>query len=188
MLWAILAYTLAEHNISRFAMASKYSLLFQPLLIRQFRLRNRIVMPAMASNRKITAREGIEWYREWARGGVGLVIVEPATFDRFNSPKRRRLIICCLAVFMAASVLEAQIVIGEEEAKMEKSKEQNHFSVPGVVIDYSPAETGKYIGSPSIAILPNGYYVASHDFFGPGTTFESSAIQIRHIGCKYREI
>lgn len=39
--------------------------------------------------------------------------------------------------------------------------------VPGVVIAHSPASSGLYIGSPSIAVLPNGEYVASHDFFGP---------------------
>lgn len=39
--------------------------------------------------------------------------------------------------------------------------------VPGVVIDHSPASSGLYIGSPSLAVLPNGDYVASHDFFGP---------------------
>ena len=39
--------------------------------------------------------------------------------------------------------------------------------VPGVVVAYSPASSGKYIGSPSLAVLPNGDYVASHDFFGP---------------------
>jgi hypothetical protein len=39
--------------------------------------------------------------------------------------------------------------------------------VPGVVIDHSPAASGLYIGSPSLAILTNGHYVASHDFFGP---------------------
>ena len=38
---------------------------------------------------------------------------------------------------------------------------------PGVVIDHEPAKTGRYIGSPSIVILPDGDYVASHDFFGP---------------------
>ncbi len=39
---------------------------------------------------------------------------------------------------------------------------------PGVVIDYiAPAEKN-YIGSPSIAILPDGRYVASHDVFGNG--------------------
>jgi hypothetical protein len=40
--------------------------------------------------------------------------------------------------------------------------------VPGVVIDHSPARSNQFIGSPSIAILPDGQYVVSHDFFGPG--------------------
>ncbi len=44
---------------------------------------------------------------------------------------------------------------------------QTANEVPGVVIAHQPAATGQYIGSPSIAILPNGNYVASHDFFGP---------------------
>ena len=48
--------------------------------------------------------------------------------------------------------------------------------VPGVVIDYSPASSGMYIGSPSIAVLPDGAYVASHDFFGPKSTEHQSAI------------
>src|SRR5687767_14965226 len=39
---------------------------------------------------------------------------------------------------------------------------------PGVVIDFSPAAAKQYIGSPSIAILPDGSYVASHDYFAPG--------------------
>ncbi len=42
--------------------------------------------------------------------------------------------------------------------------------VPGIVVDYLPASTKTFIGSPSIAILPNGDYVASHDFFGPAST------------------
>ena len=40
----------------------------------------------------------------------------------------------------------------------------------------SPAATRSYIGSPSIAILPDGQYVASHDFFGPGSTNNRSVI------------
>jgi len=39
--------------------------------------------------------------------------------------------------------------------------------VPGVVIKHSPAPSKIYLGSPSIAILPNGDYVVSHDYFGP---------------------
>ncbi len=46
--------------------------------------------------------------------------------------------------------------------------------VPGIVIDHSPASSGLYIGSPSIVILKNGDYLASHDFFGPKSAeFES---------------
>ena len=48
--------------------------------------------------------------------------------------------------------------------------------VPGVVVDYLPASTRTFIGSPSIAILPNGDYVASHDFFGPATTEHQQAL------------
>lgn len=38
---------------------------------------------------------------------------------------------------------------------------------PGTIIDHIPASKLKYIGSPSIAVLPNGEYIASHDIFGP---------------------
>jgi hypothetical protein len=47
---------------------------------------------------------------------------------------------------------------------------------PGVVIDHQPAPTGQYIGSPSITILKNGNYVASHDLFGPKSTQGVSAV------------
>ncbi|MBR0339312.1 MAG: exo-alpha-sialidase, partial [Alistipes sp.] len=48
--------------------------------------------------------------------------------------------------------------------------------LPGVVINHSPASKGKYLGSPSICILPNGRYVASHDYFGPKTKEFETAI------------
>jgi len=47
--------------------------------------------------------------------------------------------------------------------------------VPGVVIDHSPASSGLYIGSPSILILGNGDYLASHDVFGPKSNEHVSA-------------
>lgn len=40
-------------------------------------------------------------------------------------------------------------------------------NLPGVVVDYSSAETGIYLGSPSIAVLENGTYIVSIDPFGP---------------------
>lgn len=39
-------------------------------------------------------------------------------------------------------------------------------SPPGVVIHNSPAVTHRYVGSPSIVIMPDGTYIASHDYFG----------------------
>ena len=47
--------------------------------------------------------------------------------------------------------------------------------VPGVVVNHSPAASGCYIGSPSIAVLSNGNYVASHDFFGPNSNYREEA-------------
>ena len=47
---------------------------------------------------------------------------------------------------------------------------------PGVVIDHEPPAGARYIGSPSIAILPGGGYLASHDFFGPGSTQSTSGV------------
>ena len=49
------------------------------------------------------------------------------------------------------------------------------LTVPGVVIDHQPASSGKYVGSPSIAILPGGDYVASHDIFGPKSGYRERA-------------
>ncbi len=41
---------------------------------------------------------------------------------------------------------------------------------PGVVIDHLSQNSGLYVGSPAIAVLANGNYVASHDLFGPKST------------------
>ncbi len=48
-----------------------------------------------------------------------------------------------------------------------------HHSVahpPGVVVAHSPAASRQHIGSPGLAVLSTGEYVASHDYFGPGST------------------
>jgi 2,4-dienoyl-CoA reductase-like NADH-dependent reductase (Old Yellow Enzyme family) len=59
--------------------------LFEPLEIRGQALRNRIVMPPMVQLRPLTSPEGIDWYRERAAGGVGLVIVEATAVNRFGT-------------------------------------------------------------------------------------------------------
>ncbi|MFT3751088.1 MAG: hypothetical protein QM768_22440 [Agriterribacter sp.] len=53
------------------------------------------------------------------------------------------------------------------------------ISVPGTVITHSPAGSGLYIGSPSICILKDGSYLASHDLFGPSSNeFEKPVSKI----------
>lgn len=49
-------------------------------------------------------------------------------------------------------------------------------TVPGVVIDHLPAASRSYVGSPSIAILPSGEYLATHDLFGPGSTRDRTRV------------
>ena len=47
---------------------------------------------------------------------------------------------------------------------------------PGVVVAHSPASTGVYLGSPSLAIQRGGDYVVSHDLFGPGSTSDTTRV------------
>ncbi|MHC4496695.1 MAG: sialidase family protein, partial [Planctomycetota bacterium] len=70
----------------------------------------------------------------------------------------------------------AWIKQGATAAKREYPEPFEHPYVPGVVIDHRPARTGKYLGSPSIAVLPNGSYIVSHDFYGPATKEDQTAI------------
>lgn len=51
-----------------------------------------------------------------------------------------------------------------------------HLTLPGVVIDHSFADTKQYIGSPSIAVLSNDEYLASHDLFGPGSSRQQTLV------------
>jgi hypothetical protein len=46
---------------------------------------------------------------------------------------------------------------------------------PGTIIHHIPASSGIYVGSPSLAVLTNGSYVASHDEFGPKSTEHTKA-------------
>lgn len=61
-------------------------------------------------------------------------------------------------------------------AHSQPAAEAGQTAAPGVVIDHQPAAGKQYVGSPSIAILPDGSYVASHDFFGPASSEWTAAI------------
>lgn len=53
------------------------------------------------------------------------------------------------------------------------------IKVPGTIITHSPASSGLYIGSPSLCILADGSYLASHDLFGPSSNeFEKPVSKI----------
>ena len=49
-------------------------------------------------------------------------------------------------------------------------------TVPGVVVNHTPAARQQYNGCPSIAVLPDGDYVASHSLFGPAATNTDSFV------------
>ncbi len=49
-------------------------------------------------------------------------------------------------------------------------------SPPGVVVDHVAAATKRYVGSPSLAVLPDGTYVATHDYFGPGSESDRTVV------------
>lgn len=46
----------------------------------------------------------------------------------------------------------------------------------GTVIQHIPSKERKYIGSPSLCVLPDGTYLVSHDEFGPKSTEFKSAV------------
>ncbi len=48
--------------------------------------------------------------------------------------------------------------------------------VPGVTIAYSRYDSGVYVGSPGILILPDGSYLAKFDEFGPGSAYRVAAV------------
>lgn len=47
---------------------------------------------------------------------------------------------------------------------------------PGIVINHIAATNKAYLGSPSIAVLNDGSYVVTHDFFGPGSTRDKTLV------------
>lgn len=50
------------------------------------------------------------------------------------------------------------------------------MNLPAAIVTHSPAHTKQYIGSPALAVLPDGTYVASHDLFGPGSTRDTTCV------------
>jgi len=72
----------------------------------------------------------------------------------------------CVGLAAVVSLLAAAITAGGSAAEQP----------PGVVISYIPSRTQIYVGSPGIAVLPNGHYLAKHDEFGPKSTENTEAV------------
>lgn len=49
---------------------------------------------------------------------------------------------------------------------------------PGVIIDHIPSDRGIYVGSPTIAVLPDGAYLAAHDEFGPKMNKQAAVTRV----------
>src|SRR5262249_31054598 len=80
---------------------------------------------------------------------------------------------------MMRTMLWVAVVYGssfETSAVFGREPTSEASAVPGVVINHSPAASRQYIGSPSIAVLPGGEYVVSHDYFGPGSTRDRTLV------------
>ena len=63
-------------------------------------------------------------------------------------------------IFLFAIAFAAHVVAAPEDDAFERP--------PGTIIATSPDFQTVYVGSPSIAVMPDGTYVASHDWFGTG--------------------
>ena len=85
--------------------------------------------------------------------------------------KMNKTVLVSLAIFafVSAGICPSSIMAVHQDQGLILAQSDNPSGVPGVVIDYSQAESGKYIGCPSIAVLANGDYIASHSFFGQRT-------------------
>jgi hypothetical protein len=77
----------------------------------------------------------------------------------------------CLRTYLVALLFGLSLcpTARPESNPAAQTAQVSYDGVPGVVISHSPKSSGLYIGSPSIAVLTNGEYVASHDFFGPNS-------------------
>ncbi|HVV00389.1 MAG TPA: sialidase family protein [Verrucomicrobiae bacterium] len=70
-----------------------------------------------------------------------------------------------LSLLACLLLLTPAIAAGENS--LGRARARSYPQVPGVVIDHIPKARRIYVGSPSLVLLTNGDYVASHDCFGP---------------------
>ena len=64
-----------------------YPTLFSPLAVKGMHIRNRIVLPPMATVMDLTGEQGYYWYIARAKGGAGLIILEGTSTYKFRRPE-----------------------------------------------------------------------------------------------------
>lgn len=79
-------------------------------------------------------------------------------------------------MLLAVFYVLASTAVADDETADTPPLRRNDSAVPGVVITHQPASSRIYLGSPGIAILPDGSYLAKCDEFGPGSTEHQSAV------------
>lgn len=81
-----------------------------------------------------------------------------------------------LVSYKKESLFALLVITSLSASLLAQAKIEQHIEPPGIVIDKSPDPDSVYVGCPSIVILPNGNYVASHSWFGPATLENETVI------------
>ncbi|HKT65145.1 MAG TPA: sialidase family protein [Burkholderia sp.] len=76
----------------------------------------------------------------------------------------------------AAAIVLAAAALGCGACAPYPATSRPHPAPPGVVIAHSPASSRVYLGSPALAILPDGTYVVAHDTFGAGSAQDTETL------------
>lgn len=90
------------------------------------------------------------------------------------------------AVFFSLVCIALSSFSAEPSSKKEPSSGVN--PPPGIIIDASPDPAKLHLGAPSMEILPDGSYVASHDWFGKGASSATVVFQSLDRGATWKKI
>jgi hypothetical protein len=86
---------------------------------------------------------------------------------------------CEVTVIRFCCTLALALIVVAGDTLAADAQSLDTSKVPGTVIAHYPKSGLKYVGSPGIAIVGDGVYLAKHDEFGPGSTeFESAITQL----------
>ncbi|KVC45508.1 sialidase family protein [Burkholderia diffusa] len=89
----------------------------------------------------------------------------------------------------AAAILLAVAAMCCSSCAQYPARPKPQLAPPGIVIAHSPASSRVYLGSPALAILPDGAYVVAHDTFGAGSEQNTEMLYVsRDRGHSWRKL